>query len=127
MVPPRGEVDEGPARAGEIDARGLRRDHGLEGDRVQQERFHELRFDQWRRHPQERLFSEHGLAFGDSPDVAAEAQGAQGLEEGLIERTQRAEVRDRFAVELEPCEVGERVFEAARHEEAAAGWQLAHR
>lgn len=124
--PAQTEVDQQPALCRQHAARGLGGDHGREMNQVDQPRFDELRFADRCLHAQDGLVGEAGRAFAHRPDVAAEAEVAQRLQEGRAEAPAVRQPTQFIRGEAQALEIVEGLFDARDEQEVARLGQAAH-
>ncbi len=131
LGPPQAELQDGIVAGRQPQARRLGGDQRLEVDQVEQGRLQELGDEQGAAHPHQRLLAEDHRPLGHGVEVAAEAQGAEVIQEPRLEERPAVVALDpRQIVEvlvLEPqaLHVFDGGLEPAGHGEAAAERVLA--
>src|SRR5690606_19192428 len=123
---PKTEIDEPFAARGEHETGGLRRDHRLEVQEIDEARLDELRFRQRRRHAHDRLVRKADRALWHRIDVAGEAQPLELGEETIVEEARRGEMLEVRRVEAERREVIHELLETRRDEEVSRRRKAPH-
>ena len=132
VVAPRREVDHALAGARLAPAGGqhhpcrLGGDHGLEVDLVQEQRLEQLRLDQRRRHPDQRLVGEADRSLGDGVDVSREAE-ARGGSRGSSRRTGQGSAGSRAPPGRSAARGRARAWGRGRRPRANPGWAAVRR
>lgn len=101
-----GKIDQIGAGCGQPAAGGFGGDGRAVGDRVEQERFHELSLGDGCGHFEQGFAGEHHPPLGYRAHVAGEPQPGHGFQIGLIQPDHIAQVLDLLAGEPEPFQRG---------------------
>ena len=120
MRPARAELHYRSSSGGVHNARRFGSDHRLEADGRKQERFGDLRFDQWRPQRQQRLAGKDRRAFAYGKQIAREAPAPEHFKEAVAdarELLERAQVPNRFVVEAGVQQVIDRLLKAGCDQE----------
>ena len=105
----------------------LRGDQGLELQQIDETGLHQLGLAQGRHDPQEGLVGKEDRALGQGVDLAGEAQVGEGIDERLVKAPAVGEPLQLIGGKAQAFEIVEGLFQTRRHQEIAAGRQLAHK